>query len=98
MTGMSSAAIAAKAPLIVTFNLADFPAKILSAHHIRAVHPDEFALSLYEAAPAQFVELVKLHRQALVNPPKTVAEYLSTLAQCGLNKTVARLQGHPDKI
>ena len=42
-----AAAIMSKAPLIVTFNLSDFPANILSEHNIRAIHPDDFAIMLY---------------------------------------------------
>src|SRR5579862_3345911 len=93
-----AAAITAQAPIIVTFNLSDFPAKTLAAHKTRAVHPDDFAVSLYQSDPEQFVQLVKLHRQALVNPPKEVEEYLSTLSQCGLKKTVARLEPHRSEI
>ncbi|MCX6379008.1 MAG: PIN domain-containing protein [Armatimonadetes bacterium] len=87
-----AAAITANASVIVTFNLSDFPAQTLSAYKTRAVHPDDFAASLYQSEPGQFVELVKLHRQALANPPKEVEEYLATLAQCGLRKTVTLLQ------
>ncbi len=93
-----AAAITAQAPVIVTFNLSDFPAKILAAYHVQAVHPDDFAAGLYKADPLQFVQLVKRHREALVNPPKTVEEYLATLVQCGLYKTVSLLQPHQAEI
>lgn len=93
-----AAAIKAKASVIVTFNLTDFPAQILSTYKVRAVHPDDFAVSLYEGDPEQFVALIKLHRQALVNPPKSVEEYLSTLNQCGLKQTAIRLQVHLSEI
>ncbi len=93
-----AAAIAAHAPIIVTFNLSDFPAQTLSAYKTHAAHPDDFAVSLYQSDPEQFVQLVKLHRQALVNPPREVGEYLATLARCGLRKTVALLQPHGHEI
>jgi predicted nucleic acid-binding protein len=93
-----AAAITARASLIVTFNLSDFPAQILMSHHTHAIHPDDFAVSLYEADTEQFVLLVKLHRQALANPLKAVEEYLATLSQCGLKKTVARLETHRTDI
>ena len=93
-----AAAIQAQASVIVTFNLSDFPAQALAAHHTRAVHPDDFAVSLYETDADLFVQLVKLHRQALVSPPKEVEEYLATLTQCGLKKTVARLEPHREEI
>ena len=86
-----AAAITAAAPVIVTFNLKDFPRLILSAHGVQAVHPDEFALSLYDADPEQFVALVKIHRQSLVTPPKSPEGYLETLSGCGLKKIALRL-------
>jgi hypothetical protein len=63
-----------------------------------SVHPDLFAVSLYESDPEQFAALVKLHRQALVNRPKEVEEYLAALSQCGLKRTVARLEPHRGEI
>jgi hypothetical protein len=93
-----AAAIKAAAPVIVTFNLKDFPYRILSGYGVQAVHPDDFALSLYDADPEAFVALVKLHRQSLVNPPKSAADYLETLNGCGLKKIAARLQQHLAEI
>jgi hypothetical protein len=93
-----AAAITAQAPLIVTFNLSDFPLQILTAYHTRAMHPDDFAVSLYEADPEEFVRLVKRHRSALANPPKEATEYLATLGQCGLKKTVLHLESRRTEI
>lgn len=93
-----AAAITAAAPVIVTFNLKDFPNRILTNHGVQAVHPDEFALTLYQGDPDQFVALVKIHRQSLVNPPKSAQDYLETLSGCGLKKTALRLQLHLSEI
>lgn len=93
-----AAAIKARASIIVTFNLKDFPLQTLVTHSIRAVHPDDFAFSLYQADPDQFIQLVKRHRQALVNPPKEVDEYLATLSKCDLRKTMDALQAHYSAI
>ena len=93
-----AAAIKGQASVIVTFNLKDFPTQALAVHHLRAMHPDDFAVSLYEAEPDLFVQLVKRHRQALVNPKKEVDEYLATLFQCSLHKTVGFLQQHREEI
>lgn len=43
----------------MTFNLRHFPDRILGGHGIQAVHPDEFAGSLYDDNPDPFVGLVK---------------------------------------
>ena len=78
---MLAAAITATAPIIVTFNLKHFPNATLALHGVRAVHPDEFALSLYEADSEAFIALVKSHRPALINPPKTAEAYLDKLCR-----------------
>ena len=93
-----AAAITAAAPVIVTFNLRHFPNRILATHGIKAIHPDEFTASLYDADPAQFVDLVKIHRQALINPAKNAEDYLATLDNCGLPRTVLRLRTHRSEI
>ncbi len=93
-----AAAITAPAPVIVTFNLKDFPARILAGHGVQAIHPDEFALSLYDSDPEQFVALVKIHRQSLINPSKSAEDYLETLSGCGLKKTTLQLQLHLSEI
>lgn len=87
-----AAAISARVPLVVTFNLADFPEAALAPHGVRAVHPDTFACELLEADPEGFLEAVRTHRAALGNPPKGQEEYLQTLRGAGLVGTAARLQ------
>ena len=91
-------AIASKTPVIVTFNLSDFPAEALRPFGIEAVHPDEFATRLYDASPDSFVALLRRHRSALRNPPKTPDEYLATLRESGLRKTAERLGAHVAEI
>lgn len=93
-----AAAITAEAPFIVTFNLKDFPVQILSKKGIEAVHPDDFALSLYDADPVEFIALVQLHRKALLNPPVSGEDYLKTLSGCGLRKTALLLEAHLSEI
>jgi hypothetical protein len=93
-----AAAIAAKTPVIVTFNLSDFPNSVLANYGIRGVHPDEFAMQLYSDDPETFIVLVKRHREALKNPPITPADYLDTLEKCGLKRTVACLRTHAAEL
>jgi predicted nucleic acid-binding protein len=47
-----AAAITAGASIIVTSNLKHFPASALAPRGIEALHPDDFALRLFGAAPA----------------------------------------------
>ena len=49
-----AAAIEANASLIVTYNLADFPNTVLQTFGVRAVHPDIFLSSLFDASRRYF--------------------------------------------
>ena len=82
-----AAAIKSESSLIVTFNLSDFPDKTLEVYNIRAIHPDDFALKLFEDDHDTFLELTKRHRIGLINPPYCVEEYVNNLAKSGLIKT-----------
>jgi predicted nucleic acid-binding protein len=93
-----AAAIHGGAELIVTFNLGDFPASALEPYNIEAVHPDEFVARLWSESAEAVLGAVRLHRASLKRPPKTAAEYLTTLEQCRLVVTAARLRPHADEI
>lgn len=86
-----AAAIEAQAQVIVTYNLRDFPANTLQAYEIKAMHPDEFILRAIAIDALVVRETVETHHQSLKNPPKTPAEYLATLSNQNLPKTVAAL-------
>lgn len=89
-----AAAIHSEASIIVTCNLIDFPPQALQRFDIEAQHPDEFILQLFDVAPASVVEAAQNHRASLKNPPKTVAEYLSSLELQGLPRTASALREH----
>lgn len=86
-----AAALEAQAQVIVTYNLRDFPAGALQPHGIEAQHPDEFILRVIALDPLVVRDTVETHQQALKNPPKTPAEYLATLSNQGLPRTVTAL-------
>ena len=83
-----AAAITGRVDVIVTFNLKDFPADILSAYNLEAQHPDEFIAHLCDLAPSAVYTAAKAVRARLKNPPKSVSEYLEILAKQRLPKTV----------
>lgn len=87
-----AAAIHSEANSIVTLNLKDFPVAVLKVHHLKAVHPDDFVLSLLELDAAAVVRSAETHRARLKHPPKSVAQYLMTLSNQGLHKSVKRLE------
>jgi predicted nucleic acid-binding protein len=87
-----AAAIHTHANLIVTFNLKDFPAKVLHSHKIEAIHPDDFVMRLIKMDSVSVCEAARAHRARLRNPPKSVDEYLSTLSEQRLIKGVEYLR------
>jgi predicted nucleic acid-binding protein len=93
-----AAAITAKANRIVTFNLKDFPTRILEPHGIQAQHPDEFICELLDDHLEAVLTAMRTVRNRLRNPPRSSKEYLERLAQQDLKSTVARLQEHEAEI
>jgi PIN domain len=74
-----AAAIHAGAEVIVTFNLADFPADALAVHGLEGRHPDVFCCGLLDTSLDASLEAVRLQRLSLKNPPRDVPEFLGTL-------------------
>jgi predicted nucleic acid-binding protein len=93
-----AAAITAKANRIVTFNLKDFPTRILEPHGIQAQHPDEFICELLDDHLEAVLTAMRTVRNRLRNPPRNAKEYLERLAQQDLKSTVARLREHEAEI
>ena len=93
-----AAAIAGNTPVIVTFNLSDFPQDILVPSGVRALHPDVFLLERLEATPEAFIAALCVHRAALVNPALSADEYLARLVKSGLPDTAEHLQAWKDQI
>ena len=87
-----AAAIHSNSSVIVTYNLKDFPKKIVSKYGIEAQHPDEFIINLFDLSPEIICLAVKRHRSSLKKPPKNVEEYLATLVKQSLTNTVQKLR------
>jgi hypothetical protein len=86
-----AAAIHAGADAIVTFNLRDFPVHVLDQFNLEVLHPDDFIQFQYDFNNAAVIIAAQRCRSRLKNVPKSAAEYLETLAQQRLPKTVALL-------
>jgi hypothetical protein len=87
-----AAGIRARAQVIVTFNLADFPESELARFGIVARHPDEFVLGLLDLDPDAVCAAVREQAAALKNPPQSIAQLLDTLHACGLPQSATRLR------
>jgi len=93
-----AAALQAGAEYIVTFNLKDFPEGELGSHGVEAVHPDALATGLIGRATGEVFDVGARHRASLRKPPLSREEYLQVLQATGLEKTVARLKSHADRL
>lgn len=87
-----AAAITSSASMIVTYNLKDFPSKIIGKYEIEAQHPDEFVAQLVEQAPGVVCSAIQRLRSSLKRPPVNVDAYLNTLERQSLPKTVNKLR------
>ena len=87
-----AAAIEARATVIVTFNLSDFPAASLHPYGIQPAHPDLFLSALFDEDPDLFLRAVQIHRASLHNPPKTPADYVQTLRAIRLHGLALRVE------
>lgn len=79
-----AAAIAGKASVIVTWNLKDFPAKVLRPHGVAAVTPDDFLVGLHSVFPNVFMTSIRSARQNLRKTVPSVAEFIEALERQGL--------------
>jgi len=93
-----AAAIVARADVIVTFNLGDFPDQTLAEYGIEALHPDELIDRLLDLDSGIVFAAVKQDRESLKKPPKSVDEYPRDLEQSGLSQTAATLRFVAAKI
>lgn len=84
-------AIRADAASIVTFNLRDFPARVLDPFRIGAVHPDDFVLTLLDEAPGRVCAVVEGQALALKKPPTTLTDLIGRIRNQGLPRSAARL-------
>lgn len=88
-----AAAIHSESSIIVTYNLKDFPKKVMYQYGIEAQHPDDFLVDLINSSPELVCLAVSRHRRSLKSPPKTVNEYLVTLEKQRLHNFVDKLRG-----
>ncbi len=87
-----AAAFHSKANAIVAYNLKDFPANALTPYALEAIHPDDFIRYQIDLNRPKVLTAVRVCRDRLRNPPKTVDEYLNTLESQSLPKTVTELR------
>lgn len=93
-----AAAIHSQCSVILTFNLKDFPTRILQPLGIEAQAPDTFLLSIFADKKWGILAGLRDQRASLRRPPQNASEFLETLARQGLPKFVAALESHASEI
>jgi predicted nucleic acid-binding protein len=87
-----AAAIRAKAQVIVTFNLKDFPPENLGPWDVEAVHPDAFLEAQIDLNPQIVYAVLQRIADSCRKPPLTVANLVESLERTGLVASVAALR------
>ncbi|HSI61561.1 MAG TPA: PIN domain-containing protein [Candidatus Saccharimonadia bacterium] len=93
-----AAAIECEADAVVTWNLADFPANTVGGHGIEVWTPDDLVMELLRQEQDSVIETMREHRVSLRNPPKSQEEYLDTLRQQRLIRTVESVKKTGKKL
>ena len=83
------------ADVIITANLKDFPASVLATHGLKAQHPDELLVRLYQESPGRFLEALERVRARLRNPPISHVQHIEALRRTGLNALTELLAASP---
>ena len=90
-----AAAISARASVIMTLNMRDFPARTLAEHGVSAASPDAYLRQVYEGSPdevAGIVEAVRAEAERLSGEGKAVRALLKKARLPRLGK-VLELRG-----
>lgn len=70
-----AAALHSRSQQIITFNLKDFPANILSGYGVEACHPDTFIAQLLEKHPETVAASLEAQRLRLIRPSQSAEEF-----------------------
>jgi PIN domain len=85
-------AIVARASVIVTLNIKDFPEDVLSPFGIHTEHPDDFLLDVENLRRGTLIQAVVADWNHYKSPPMTLDAYLEDLVRAGVPKTAAYLK------
>jgi predicted nucleic acid-binding protein len=88
-----AAAIKARAQVIVTNNLKDFPPTALEAWDMEAKSADDFVLDQINLGRAVVYSAVQRIADSRANPPATFSDVLAMLERDGLMESTAALRG-----
>ncbi|WP_338844609.1 PIN domain-containing protein [Massilia sp. W12] len=93
-----AAAIASGAQKIVTWNLSDFPNKVLKVFGVIAESPDKFISDLILDNPGAIVPVLKAMRERFKAPPMSVQDFFLRLDKNRLSMTAKQLERYRDLL
>jgi predicted nucleic acid-binding protein len=79
-----AAAITARATLLVTDNISDFPPTSTQPHALQVLTADQFLLELLDASPATVILTLTRQAERYKREPKTLDGLLASLSRAGL--------------
>ena len=93
-----AAAVGVGAPVIVTWNLMDFPASALGGYGIVARTPDDVLSTLFDEDPAGFLAAATTMRARLKNPTMTPTKGLESVKSARLVRLAEKLADASDRL
>lgn len=87
-----AAAIHARASVIVTANLKDFPVDVLAPHGLAAQHPDTFLSNRFDDNPIAVVDTIKRISISSRRPPLNATDIISRLGASDLPILAGRMR------
>ncbi|MCL9664555.1 PIN domain-containing protein [Curtobacterium albidum] len=79
-----AAAVRAKADVLVTFNVRDFPEASLAPFDVEVVHPDDFLLDQLDLFPGVVTRVLLELTEDYDDPPLTIDDVLEDLRRAGV--------------
>jgi hypothetical protein len=93
-----AAAIYARADLIITTNANDFPAGLLDAHRVTAMHPDLFVDYLFAVDEDEALTAISKMRNRLRSPSMMPQQFIESIEKVGPSQTAHRLRANSSRI
>lgn len=93
-----AAAIAAKASVIVTWNLKDFPAEAIEPHGIACQSPDDFLMGLHASFPTALIDIIARARHNLRKTTPSAEEFVAAIERQKLTAFAAVLRRSKSKL
>jgi predicted nucleic acid-binding protein len=89
-----AAAIRARAEVLVTFNLGDFPEESTSAYDVEVVHTDNFLLDQLDLYPGLVMAALQRQANSYKRPETHLPDFLVRLAAAGVPRFAAEARRH----